>query len=57
MKTGQAKKVCQDLLRFVSILFLIFETEDKQKVVLGCFKIYKYTYFNICKTRQEKTLR
>ena len=31
-KTGQAKHLCWDFLRFVNILFLIFEKEDNQKL-------------------------
>ena len=50
----QAKKLCQDFLRFVSILFLIFEKEHNQKNKPGCFKICKYTIFIIWKTKQAK---
>ena len=55
-KRGQPKKICVDLLRFASILFLIFEKEDQQKIVLGCFKICKYTFFNIWQKAQVKKL-
>ena len=56
LKTGQAKKLCHDFLRFVNILFLIFEKEDNQRNVHGCFKIWNYTLFIIWKSKQAKKL-
>ena len=53
---GQAKKLCHDFLRFVNILFLIFEKEDNQRNVHGCFKIWNYTLFIIWKSKQAKKL-
>ena len=38
--------MCMGVLRFVTILFLLFEKSNKQKNVLGFFKIYKYTFLN-----------
>ena len=51
---GQAKKLCQDFLRFVNILFLTFEKEDNQKNVHGFFKTCNYTLFIIWKVEQAK---
>ena len=41
-------------LRFVSILFLIFEKVDKQKLGKRFFKICKYTFFKIRKMWSAK---
>ena len=49
MKKGEAKNCAMFYLRFVSILFLIFEKGDEQKFRLFFFKICKYTFFNISK--------
>ena len=47
MKKGISKKIALGFLRFVSILFLIFEKGDKQKNCARFFKIYKYTFILI----------
>ena len=39
LKNGISKKLWQVFLRFVNILFLIFEKGYEQKIVLGFFKI------------------
>ena len=56
-KSGYTKKLSWVFLRFVSIPFLIFEKEDKQKIVPDFFKTCKYTFCNIWKRGQEKNWR
>ena len=41
-------------VRFVSILFLIFEKVDKAKIGLGFFKISNYISFNIWERNKQK---
>ena len=43
-KRRSGKKLCLVFLRFVSILFLVFEKGDTTKIGLGFFKICKYTF-------------
>ena len=42
-----SKKIVPDILRFVSMLFLIFEKGDQQKNCARYFEICKYAFFNI----------
>ena len=42
-----SKKIVPGILRFVSMLFLIFEKGDEQKTCARHFEIRKYTFFNI----------
>ena len=41
---GMSKKTVPDILRFVSMLFLIFEKGDKQKNCARYFEICKYAF-------------
>ena len=42
-----SKKTVPGILRFVSILFLIFEKGDKQKKCVRYFEIRKYAFFSL----------
>ena len=42
-----SKKTVPGILKFVSILFLIFEKGDVQKDCARYFEIRKYSFFNI----------
>ena len=48
-KKVEAKKLGEVFLRFVSILFFIFQKEDKEKNWAIYFEICKYTFFSIWK--------
>ena len=50
------KKTVPGILRFVCMLFLIFEKGDKQKNCAGYFEIRKYAFFNIWKRGCAKKL-
>ena len=41
------KKIVRGILRFVSMLFLIFEELMSKKTCASNFKIRKYAFFNI----------
>ena len=49
-----SKKIALGILRFVSILFLIFETRMRKKNPAKCFKIRKDIFFNISKIDEQK---
>ena len=49
-----SKKIALGILRFVSILFLIFETRMRKKNPAKCFKIRKDIFFNISKIDDQK---
>ena len=42
-----SKKAVPGILKFVSILFLIFEKGDEQKNCARYFEIRKHSFFNI----------
>ena len=42
------------VLRFVSMLFLIFEKKNEQKNCARNFKIRKYAFFNIWESDEQK---
>ena len=42
-----SRKIVPAILRFVSILFLIFEKGDEQKSCARYFEVRKYAFFNI----------
>ena len=42
-----SKEIVPGILRFVSMLFLIFEKSDEQKSCARYFEIRKYAFFNI----------
>ena len=44
------------ILRFVSMLFLIFEKGDEQKNCARYFEIRKYAFFNFWKGDEQKTV-
>ena len=41
-----SKKIVPGILRFESMLFLIFEKGDEQKNCASYFEIREYTFFN-----------
>ena len=53
-KSVLGKKFGYAFSRLLSILFLIFEKEDKEKIIPDFFNTCKYTFFNIWKRGQAK---
>ena len=51
-----SKKIVPGILRFVSMLFLIFEKGDQQKNCARYFEICKYAFFNIWKRGWAKKI-
>ena len=56
MKKGISKKTAPGILRFVSMLFLIFEKGDKKKNCARYFEIRKYAFLIFEKGMSKKTV-